>query len=95
MSAYLIVNVDVKNAAAYEEYKAKVPALIGKHGGEYAARGGECIVIEGNWRPKRMVLLRFPDLAAVKRFLADPEYQPLIELRRRVAESEIVAVEGI
>lgn len=32
MSAYVIVNVAVKDAAAYEEYRAKVPALIRKHG---------------------------------------------------------------
>jgi uncharacterized protein (DUF1330 family) len=35
MPAYMIVNVEVNNATAYEEYKAKVPALIRKHGGEY------------------------------------------------------------
>lgn len=28
MPAYMIVNVEVNNATAYEEYKAKVPALI-------------------------------------------------------------------
>jgi uncharacterized protein (DUF1330 family) len=32
MSAYMIVNVDVRDAVAYEEYKAKVPGPS-KHGG--------------------------------------------------------------
>lgn len=95
MSAYMIVNIDVKVASAYEEYKAKVPALIRKHGGEYLARGGKAVAIEGKWNPARLVLFRFPDLASVERLFADPEYQPLKELRQRVSTSDIVAVEGM
>jgi uncharacterized protein (DUF1330 family) len=34
-SAYLNTNLDVKDANDFEEYRAKVPALIRKHGGEY------------------------------------------------------------
>jgi Domain of unknown function (DUF1330) len=50
MPAYMIVNVEVNNATAYEEYKAKVPALIRKHGGEYLVRGGNFVVLEGDWK---------------------------------------------
>ena len=46
MSAYMIVNVDVRDSAAYEENKARVPALIQKHGGEYLVRGGKFVVAE-------------------------------------------------
>jgi uncharacterized protein (DUF1330 family) len=95
MSAYLIVNVSVKDEAAYETYKTNVPALIRKHGGEYLVRGGNFIVLEGSWKPSRLVIFRFPNITAVQNLFADPEYQPLRALRQRVAESEIVAVEGM
>lgn len=94
MSAYLIVNIDVKDAAAYEEYKSKVPALVQKHGGEYLVRGGEFVVLEGRWKPDRLVLFRFPDLASVKRLFDDPEYAPLKKLRQSVSTADIVAVAG-
>jgi uncharacterized protein (DUF1330 family) len=94
MSAYLIANIDVKDAADYEEYKAKAPAVIRKHGGEYLVRGGAFIVLEGDWKPSRLVIVRFPDLAAAQDLFNDPEYRPLQALRQRVTESEIVAVEG-
>lgn len=86
---YLIVNVDVKDAAAYEQYRAKVPSLIRDHGGEYL------VVVEAWSFWKRLVVLRFPDMAAVQNLSHDPEYQPLKALRHRVAQSEIVAVEGV
>jgi uncharacterized protein (DUF1330 family) len=95
MSAFMIVNVKVKDADAFEEYKAKVPALIQKHGGEYVALGGKVIVFEGAWDPSRLVVIRFPTLANVQNLFDDPEYHPLILLRQRGADSEIVAVEGI
>ena len=94
MSSYVIVNIDVKDVEAYEEYKAKVPALIRKHGGEYLVRGGNFVVLDGDWMPHRLVLLRFPDMAAAKAMFDDPEYQPLKALRQRAARTEMVAVEG-
>ena len=41
MAAYLFVNIEVKDQAAYAEYRSGVSAMIYKHGGEYLARGGE------------------------------------------------------
>lgn len=94
MSAYVIVNIDVQDTEAYEEYKAKVPALIRKHGGEYVIRGGKFVVLEGDWKPSRLVLLRFPDMAAAQAMFDDPEYQPLKALRQRAAKTDMVAVEA-
>ena len=95
MAAYMIVNVDVKNSAAYEEYKAKAPAIVRRHGGEYVVRGGKFVVLEGDWRPDRIAVLRFPDMASAQALYDDPEYQPLKVLRQRVSEMALVVVEGL
>jgi len=95
MSVYMIVNVDVRDPVAYEEYKAKVPALIRRHGGEYLVHGGKFVVAEGDWKPSRLVIFRFPDIASVQALNDDPEYQPLKALSHRVAKSDIVLVEGV
>ena len=85
----------MKDAAAYETYKAQVPAFIRKHGGEYLVRGGPHEVIEGDWKPTRLVIFRFPDAASVKAFVEDPDYRPLAALRHRVARTDMVMVEGL
>lgn len=95
MPAYMIVDVDVRDLARYDDYKSQVPALIARHGGEYLVRGGTHEVIEGDWQPTRMVLFRFPSRAAIRAFLDDPEYRPLAALRHEVAKSRIIAVDGI
>lgn len=95
MPAYLIVDIQVLDPAAYEEYKREVPRLVAKHGGEYLVRGGPHEVIEGTWTPNRLVLFRFPSRGAIRDFVEDPEYQSLRALRHRVASSNMVAVEGV
>ena len=95
MPAYMIVNVDLKDPVAYEKYKAEVPALIRKQGGEYLVRGGQIEVLEGNWQPQRLVLFRFPDRAAVHAFMDDPAYAPLKKLRQSIADTDAVVVDGI
>ena len=95
MAVYMIVDIDVKDPSAFERYRAEVPALIRKHGGEYLVRCGDFEVLEGDWRPRRLVLFRFPDTQSVKAFVNDPEYQPLKALRHRVANTNMVVVAGV
>jgi len=95
MAAYLFVNIEVKDQTAYAEYRSVVSPMIYRHGGEYLARGGPAEAIEGDWTPSRVVLLKFPDMAAVKAFLNDPEYQPMKDLRLRAADTQMLAVEGV
>ena len=47
---------------------------------------------EGDWYPQRLVVIRFPDKDHAESFLADPEYQPVVEeVRDRMAR---LAAEG-
>jgi uncharacterized protein (DUF1330 family) len=95
MAAYLIANTNVHDLEAYEEYKRRVAPLIAKFGGKYLVRGGAHAVLEGNWRPTRLVVVEFPDRAAIDAWYASPDYAPLIPLRHRAAESDLLVVEGI
>ena len=95
MAAYLIVNTDIHDPAGYEEYRAGVVPLIRKHGGEFLARGGELQIFEGTWKPARIVLIRFPSMAAARAFMSDPEYQPVMAIRHRAAHTDLVAVDGV
>jgi uncharacterized protein (DUF1330 family) len=95
MSAYVFVNVEVHDPVVFEEYKTKAPAVIKRHGGEYLVRGGNHIILEGDWKPTRLVLLRFPDITSAQAFYNDPEYQTLKALRQRGSRLDMVAVEGM
>lgn len=95
MPAYLFANVDVTDAAGYEQYRQQVTATIEAYGGRYLVRGGATDVLEGDWAPKRTVILEFADMAQLKAWYQSPEYRPLLELRQRAAMSTLVAVQGV
>jgi uncharacterized protein (DUF1330 family) len=95
MPAYLIVETDITDPEQYEQYKAASPGAIAAHGGRFVVRGGETAVLEGDWNPKRLVVVEFDDLEAAKRFYDSPEYQAAMKLREGAAKLNMVAVEGI
>lgn len=99
MPAYLIGNLTVTDPERYAEYRAQVPALLARHGGEFLVRGGAVTPKEGEGF-RRVVVIRFPDMAAAEAFYhgADyhgAEYAPLLALRRSAATGTLALVEGV
>jgi uncharacterized protein (DUF1330 family) len=83
MAAYLIVEHIITDAAKFEEYRTTVAPMIARHGGRYLTKGGTHKFPEGgHWKPERVAIIEFPDMDALNRWYASPEYQPLIALRK-------------
>jgi uncharacterized protein (DUF1330 family) len=95
MPAYLIVETDIHDPEQYERYKAASPGAVAAGGGRFLARGGELAVLEGDWQPKRLVVLEFENLEAAKRFYESERYQEAKRLRDGAADLRMVAVEGV
>lgn len=66
MRAYVVVEVAVKDPETYEVYKSLAPAAVGQYGGKYLVRGAKCTTLEGDWDPKRFVILEFPSAERAK-----------------------------
>ena len=95
MPAYIIVDIDIQDPTGYEEYKKLASDTILKHGGKYIARGGTTEVLEGDWKPNRIVILQFESMARAKEWLNCEEYREPRKLRHRTAKSKMLLVEGI
>jgi uncharacterized protein (DUF1330 family) len=77
------------------KYKAAAPATIAAAGWRYLVRGGELVVLEGDWQPSRMVVLEFKDMAAARRWYESEAYQEARKLREGAARERGVAVQGV
>ena len=95
MAAYLIVDVDVTDPDRYAEYIKAVPGTIEAFGGRYLARAGETVVLEGDWQPKRFVLLEFPSVERAKEWWDSDAYREPKAIRRRSSRARIVLTEGL
>ena len=94
MAAYVIVDIEVTDPTAYDEYRALVPPLVAKYGGKYLVRGGNFEKVEGDWTPTRLVVMEFESLARAKQFYYSEEYEPVKQIRLKSTKSNMVMVEG-
>jgi len=95
MSVYSISSIDVKDWDAYKEYMKLVPPVIRKFGGKYLVRGGEIISDNTTWKPKRLVILEFPNIEDMNAFRDSKEYKPIAAIRLKASESESFVVHGL
>ena len=95
MPAYFIVDNEVSDRAGFEEYRKQVPATVVGYGGKFLVRGGQVQTLEGDWKPKRMVVTEFPNIEQARRWYDSEEYRALKALRLRTARGSVVLVEGV
>ena len=93
-SAYIIANVSVTDPVQYEDYKKLSTLAMQAHGAEVCVRGGRIEVVEGDWSPERLVVLKFPSIEAARRFESSPEYAKARAARQGAAQMRMLLVEG-
>lgn len=95
MPVYAIGDIEVTDQAGYARYMKAVPEIVEKYGGRYLVRGGTAVPLEGGWQPHRVVVLEFPDMAALQRFYQAHDFADLKAQRQAVSHSRMIAVEGV
>jgi uncharacterized protein (DUF1330 family) len=95
MPAFLIADIQVQDENTYAAYRTANPDIVNQYGGRYVALGGQVEVLEGDWHPRRTVIIEFPDMAALKAFYDSEAYTKLREIRWRSADSRLVAIQTL
>ena len=95
MPAYIVVDIEITDPAAFEEYRKSVPATVEKYGGRFVVRGGRAETLEGSWSPRRIVVLEFPTFERAKEWWASDEYRAPKTLRQSASISSLIVVQGI
>jgi len=92
MPALWIAHVTVTDAEAYGRYAELAGPAIAAHGGEFIARGGRFVQLEGKERP-RNVVARFASVEAAESCYHSDAYQEALSHARGASERELVIVE--
>jgi uncharacterized protein (DUF1330 family) len=95
MSAYVISEVDVKDAAGFEAYRTIAAKTIAQYGGRYLVRGGAASTIEGGPPAKNLNVVEFPSMERLREWYASPEYTAALKHRRTALERRLIFVEGV
>ena len=80
MPAFVVVDIEITDPAAFEEYRKAVPATVAEYGGRFVVRGGKSETLEGSWH---------------QRWYQSEEYKPLLAMRLKASKGNLVLVEGV
>jgi len=94
MPAYVIVDIDIHDPATYEANNLGAIDTVSAHGGTYLARGGPTEVLEGDWDPRRLVILQFDSVEQARAWYESPDYAPAKRLRHQVARTNMLLVDA-
>ncbi len=94
MTAYAIFDVEIYNLERYQDFMARVKPALEAAGAKYLSRAGAHKVYEGDWVPRRIVLLEFPSVDLFEEFYYGDTYQNLKSIRDECSSARLVSVEG-
>ena len=94
MPALLVGHITVTDPAAWARYVQAVGATFAPHGGRVLGRGVLASTLTDVAAGERVVVVEFPDLAALTHWHDSPEYQALVPLREAGARVSLTAYEA-
>ena len=96
MPAYLIVDItNIKDEKTYAAYRSRVSPGLEAAGGKYLVRGGPVEVLEGDWSPGRVVVVRFGSMDEARRWWHSPEYAEPKQMRQASTATNMILVPGV
>ena len=93
-AAYLVALVKITSPDGWPEYRERVPQLVAEFGGRYLIRGGMVEVLEGSYDGRRLMVLEFPSMEAIRSFWNSPQYAAMKKLREGSGDLDVWAVPG-
>jgi len=95
MPAYVISEVEMRDASGFEAYRTIAAKTIAHYGGRYLVRGGAASVIEGGPSPKTIIIVEFPTMERLREWYASPEYAEALKVRQTALDRRLIFVEGV
>jgi len=90
MSVYFIAQLRIHDPSAYDRYLDGFDAVWESYEGVVVLVDEAPTVLEGEWPYSRLVMLRFPDEAALRRWYDSDGYRALRAIRQGAADGPIV-----
>lgn len=95
MPGYAILDLEIFDKEKFIEYKNLAPSTVKEHNGKIIVGGGEFITLEGNWSPKKIVIIEFPSYEIALNWWASDRYTEARILREKAAKTKLIITNGV
>jgi uncharacterized protein (DUF1330 family) len=91
---FLYAEFEVHDASGFEKYREQVGAVSAAFDGRYVVRRSEPVVLDGEWSPKRLVIIEFDSPEQVRAFYDSPAYQAILPFRLGSTKGHVLLLTG-
>ena len=96
MAAYVVYGrKDIFDPEKSAEYARRAMPQIKDYGGEIVTARGQVQVLEGDWDPMMVTIVRFPGIEQLLTWYNSADYAPLKELRLQSSHGDFVVVDSV
>ncbi len=96
MAVYVVGLLRVRNWDWFAQYVETTERVVARHGGVYLGRGVQVETLEGDAEPPTaLVMIEFPTDEAARAWHQDPDYIPMIELRKTGCDTELMLAQAV
>jgi uncharacterized protein (DUF1330 family) len=92
MSVFFLAEIEVLDPEKYQEYVDRAFKIVQKFGGEYIFRSSSIVPVSGDWKPQRMILIRFESEAQMHGCFGSEAYRRIEHLREQSTRSRAVVI---
>ena len=95
MTAYIISDVSIRNAGAFQTYRMRAAVSIERCDGRYLGRGAWIEQLEGSSAPRNIVIVEFPNLDKAQAWYRSPEYASALEVRDQALSHNLILADSV
>lgn len=95
MSVYAVAQFRIDDRERYERYASGFMATLQPYHGKLLVADESPEVIEGDWRPDKVVIIEFGSAERFRAWVESPGYQAIVGNRREASTGSVVLVTGL
>ena len=92
---YVVAEVEVNDAAAFQKYAAAVPGTLAPFNARYVIRAGKITPVEGDAPKQRFIVIAFDSVEKALAWEDSPAYEAIKPIRHASAKSRVFIAEGV
>ncbi len=93
MAAYIIF--DVEEIDPGDEYVKLAGESMAPFQSKAIVHGGMVEVLEGDWKPERVVVVEFESMEQARQWYKSPAYAKAVDVLTRALYSNVILIEGV
>ncbi|MHB9291868.1 hypothetical protein Holit_00954 [Hollandina sp. SP2] len=82
-----------KERKNYDEYIKRVKSIVENYGGTYMVKSEKITFLNNQWKPDRLIIIKFPSKEYINKCFSSPEYKAIENLRKNTVVSNAIIVE--